>query len=261
MNKIFVQPPFDSSFDEFLEFAIVNQYNIEIASFAYPDVLDGKWQKLVKKYKAHLKDFEGIISLHGAFFDLIVASLDKKVSKVAEERIYLNLEIAQSLNAKYVVFHANYNPSIRGPWYSSKWVKSNAAFWKKALKKYKTTIVLENFAEPNPYVLRQLLDEVDSSRLKICLDTGHMNVYSEVDAGEWFSVLGKDICYMHLNDNKGDFDAELITGRGNINWRKVSRDMSKIRPSVVLEVGTIEKTIKSLEYFKKYRIYPYDRQI
>jgi len=257
MSRVFVQPPQDTAFDEFLGYAVENNCNIEIASFAYPEVLDGGWRNLVKKYKVSLKSFKGDIAIHGAFFDLNISSYDKKIRKVAEERIYQNLEIAKSLGAKYAVFHANYNVSIRGPRYSAKWIKANSDFWSKVLKKYRITVLLENFAEPAPAILRQLLDEVSSPRLKICLDTGHLNVYSKVSVAKWFSVLGKDISYLHLNDNKGDFDAELVPGKGKINWNKMSKLMAKIKPAVVLEVGTIEKTKKTTGYLKKHKIYPF----
>lgn len=73
-------------------------------------------------------------------------------------------------------------------------------------------------------------------------------------------MLGEDIVYMHVNDNKGDFDNELALGEGNINWRKFSDLIEKygIAPEIVFEVGTLEKTMQSLEYFQKRNIYPFN---
>jgi len=72
-------------------------------------------------------------------------------------------------------------------------------------------------------------------------------------------VLNKDIPYMHINDNKGDADNELIPGEGAINWKEFSDLIKKcqISPEIVFEVRTLEKTIKSIKYFKENNIYSF----
>jgi sugar phosphate isomerase/epimerase len=260
MSKIFVQPPDNDSFDEFLSYAKEHGYNLEIASFAYSRVLDTNWQEILEHHQQKLRGFAGAISVHGAFMELIIHSRDEKIREVARDRILQNLEIAKALGSKYIVFHANYNPLIRHEGYRKNWVKQNALFWSQVLEKYKIIVLLENLWEPTPQTLRKLLDEVGSSRLKICFDTGHTNIFSEASLEEWFDVLGEDIAYVHVNDNKGDVDLELAPGEGNIDWREFSDLIEKyqIAPEIVFEVGTLERTIQSLQYFKKEKIYPFN---
>jgi sugar phosphate isomerase/epimerase len=260
LSKIYMQPPDSNSFDEFLSYAKEQGYNLEIASFAYSSVLDSNWQDILKDHQQKLRGFEETISLHGAFQELIVHSRDKKIREVAKDRIFLNLEIARALNAKYIIFHGNFNPLIRHEAYKKNWIEQNAIFWSGVLERYHIIVVLENLWEPKPEMFRKLLDEVKSSRLKICFDTGHANIFSKVPLEEWFAVLGKDIVYMHINDNKGDVDNELAPGEGDIDWRKFSDLIEKYRiaPEIVFEVGTLEKTIQSLEYFQKENIYPFN---
>ena len=95
--------------------------------------------------------------------------------------------------------------------------------------------------EGSPDVFRKLLDEVNSPQLKICFDTGHANIFSKVPVSEWFDVLGKDIPYMHVNDNKGDVDNELVPGEGSINWQEFSGNIKKheMTPNIVFEVGSL----------------------
>ena len=257
-EKIFIQPQ-DENFDEFLKYATENDYNLEIATFASSDVLDTNWESILKKYKNKLKSFKGVISTHGTFRDLFITSRDAKIRKVAEERIYHNLEIAKELNAKYIVFHGNFNSHIGHKIYEEKWIKKNIEFWKKVVKKYKIIIVLENLWEPHPELFKGLIRGVNSPFLKVCFDTGHANIFSKVPAAKWFSVLKDDIVYIHVNDNKGKLDSELIPGKGNINWKAFSATIkkNKIKPNVVFEVGSLEKTIKSINYFKKNKIYPF----
>lgn len=260
MSKIFIQPPDNDSFDEFLSYAKEHGYNLEIASFAYSRVLDSNWQEILADHQQKLLGFSGTISLHGAFMELIIHSRDRRIREVAKDRISLNIEIAEALNAKYIVFHGNFNPLIRHESYKKNWIEQNAIFWSEFLDRYHIIVVLENLWEPTPEIFRKLLDEVNSSRLKICFDIGHTNIFSKVALEEWFSMLGEDIVYIHVNDNNGDVDNELAAGEGNINWQKFSKLTEKYRiaPEIVFEVGTLEKTIQSLEYFQKENIYPFN---
>ena len=255
-SKIFIQP-IEKNFDEFLKYAIKNEYNLEIASFAFGDTLDTNWKSLLKEYKPKLKNFSGIISTHGAFHDLNLNSRDKKIRKIAEQRIYHNLDIATALNAKYIVFHSNFNPMIRHKGYKIKWIKRNIEFWKNVTKKYKITIVLENLWEPYPELFKEIVEGVNSPYLKVCFDVGHANIFSKVPITKWFSVLKDNIVYLHINDNKGKVDDELIPGKGNIDWKSISKSLkkNKIEPNMIFEVGSLENTIKAIEYFKKNKLF------
>ena len=259
VTNIFVQP-FLSGFDDLLTYAKEHTYNIEIASFAFADVLDSGWQNVLEDYKYKLKDFKNTISVHGAFQDLILHSRDKRISETAMSRYIQNLEIAKQLKAKYIVFHGNFNPLINHESYIRNWTEQNTRFWSEAISKYDITILLENVWEGSPEIFRKLLDEVKSSQLKICFDTGHANIFSKVPISEWFNVLGKDIPYMHINDNKGDKDNELVPGEGTINWQEFSNNIKKyeMTPNIVFEVGSLEKTKLAIQYFKENNIYPFD---
>lgn len=249
----------ESDFDVKLKYAQANGFGLEIATFAFPEILDTRWRKLLNYYRKRLKGFPNTISMHGAFIDLILNSKDNEVRKVAEERIKLNLKIAKRIGAKYIVFHGNFNPMITSETYRGNWIKANALFWKSAIKKYGVTVCLENLWEKDPSLFRELLDAVKSPKLKVCFDTGHTNIFSEAPMKSWFSVLGKDIAYVHAHDNKGKVDNELVPGEGTINWRSFSKVIkeSRLSPKVIFEVGTMEKTVKSVEYFRKNKIYPF----
>ncbi len=261
MSRIFLQPPDQKSFDEFLECAKQGGYNLEIACYADPDVLDGNWQEILEDQRRKLRHFEGTISLHGPFLGLCLHSRDSRIKRVARERILQGLEIAHTLEAKYVVFHGNFVPLIGQESYKRNWIAKNADFWSEALAKYDDlTVLLENLWEPTPELFREVLDRVNSSRLKICFDTGHAHIFSRVPFEEWFTVLKNDLIYMHVNDNKGDVDNELVPGKGDIDWLKLSGLIEKyqIAPNMVFEVGTLEMTAASLQYFRERRIYPFN---
>jgi sugar phosphate isomerase/epimerase len=261
MSRIFLQPPYQKSFDDFLEYAKRGGHNLEIACFADPDVLDGNWREVMEDHRRKLLHFEGTISLHGPFLGLYIHSRDSRIRQVARDRIFQGMEIARGLGGKYIVFHGSFIPLIRQESYKRNWVAQNADFWSEVLGKYDLTVLLENVWEPNPELFREVLDRVNSPRLKICFDTGHAHIFSKVPFEEWFAVLGDDLVYMHINDNQGDVDNELVPGEGDIDWVELSGliERYQIAPNMVFEVGTLEKTAASLEYFKENRIYPFDK--
>lgn len=226
---------------------------MEIASFAYSNVLDTTWHHMVEDYKENLRNFSGKISVHGAFLDLVIHRKDEKIREGSQKRILQNLEIARILHGQYGVFHRNFNSLITHESYKTNWVRQNALFWSDVLTTYHCTGLLENMWEPRPDLFRTVLDTVKSSRLKICFDRGHAHNFSKAPFEEWISVLQDDIVYMHINDNNGDVDSELVPGDGSINWQEVSDVMGEysIAPEIGLRWERLKKRCKQLTILEK----------
>ena len=47
MSKIYVQPLVQETFSDFVDFADQNLFNLEIATFAYANVYDADWSKIL----------------------------------------------------------------------------------------------------------------------------------------------------------------------------------------------------------------------
>jgi sugar phosphate isomerase/epimerase len=271
MSMIYVQPRIwkshgivehaDYCFEDFLKFAKANSCNLELGTFAYANALDSNWRSLVKEHQRALSAFKGKVSVHGVFQDICIHSNDSKIAEVSKQRILRNMDVAQSLSAKYVVFHANFNPFVYGELYKSNWIARNASFWKDVLDQYETTVLLENFWESSPEIFNALLNKVNLPRLKVCLDTGHVNAFSKVPIDEWVAKLNKQIPYMHFSDNMGNSDQHLEIGCGNIKWQALTAILEKhqVTPEIVLETETIKKTHESLTYLERNKVYPFNR--
>ena len=284
MSKIFICIGSANSFDAILEYAKEHRYNLEVSNkiFCEPRILDTNWRELVKDYQQKLHGFKGAISVHGAHYDLVyteqkreeelrklaIHSEDKKVREVSRQKIFQSIEIVRELKAKRVVFHGDFNPLVRGERYKPNWIERDVIFWSEVVEKYPSIeVVLENTMEPRPEIFRTVLDEVNSSRLKICLDIGHVSVWAEVPVEEWIAVfeewiavLGEDIRSIHTHDSSGYVD-HLIPGKGAINWQEFSDLIAKyqIDPDIVFEVNPLETTIQSLKYFREENIYPFNK--
>jgi sugar phosphate isomerase/epimerase len=256
MKKILIQPS-KSNFSEYTKFATNHNFQFEIIDFAFADLLDIKNDKLatIEFYKNKIRNGENkIISIHGAFLDLYLNSPDKKIKKVAEQRIIENLRIADELNIKHTVFHTNSLPMMGNSFYYKNWITTQVNFWKKHLPKYKTTVLLENMWDKTPNLLDEVLNKVNSKKLKVCFDTGHCNVFSNVKMENWFKTLRNKITYIHINDNAGDMDSELPPGMGTIDWIKLNALIEKYceDPILVLELKNLDYLNQGIDYLTKH---------
>jgi len=259
MSRVVIQPN-QFSLDTALDVAKQFDYNLEIVAFARAQILDKGWEELLEEHKDKLQGFRGSISIHGIITDILIHSTDSKIQEVSKNRVYHCLDISKALGAQFVVFHSNFNPLLKFERYYRNWVEKHTDFWSEVTSKYDFIILLENMWEPTPEIFRILLDEVKSPRLKICLDTGHANIYSKIPIKDWIGCLGKDIPYMHVDDNLGDIDNHLVAGDGDINWKEFSDSIKEanIYPQIVFEGVTLENTLKSIDYFRKEGIYPFN---
>ncbi len=258
MSKLFVQPLHHDNLIEIVDFAVAQNYNLEIASFAYANAFEMDWQKVLQMHIDVLRGFKGKISFHGVFQDVLVHSSDAMIAEVSQKRIFESIKTASTVGAKQIVFHGNFNPFISDPFYFQFWVERNAAFWKKTLKSFDGVILLENLWESSPEALCKLLETINESRLKVCFDVAHANVFSKLPMDKWIEMLGSKIQCLHYSDNNGLTDQHLEVGAGKIDWTKLTSLLEKqgLEPEVVFEIGELRKIEKSIKYLKDKRIYP-----
>ncbi len=253
-SKILIQP-YWSQRHSFYELAGKYGCGFELVSFAMPSVIDSKEQRKeqMSAFQQELRNFSGYKTFHGPFIDLVLHSPDKKIAKLSQDRIREGIEMALNLGCSHIVFHCSINMLIRNQSYFKKAVEDQADFWSAVSKEYpEICICLENMWEDSPDLLKDIIKKSNSEHVKSCLDLGHMNVFSSLDASRWFDTMKEDIVYMHWNDNDGDRDLELALGEGNIDWKKMVNFTSQLseHPLIVLEVGDIVNVEKSFEYLK-----------
>jgi sugar phosphate isomerase/epimerase len=236
--------------------ALARSYSagLELQGFAQPDTLDGDWGGMVRRYQAQLKGFENGLSMHGAFLDMVSASPDARVVQVARERYTHNLQIADMLGARHVVFHANFITSIRVPSYRQDWTRRQIDFWGLMVQQAERlgiTVLLENMWEAEPSIIGDVLDAVQSPHLKACLDVGHAHLFSDVKFEDWVEALGDHLIYTHMNNNPGHIDDHRALDDGVIDYKAVLGLLRALPspPIFTLEVGSIEEIRRSLPYF------------
>ncbi len=111
---------------------------------------------------------------------------------------------------------------------ASKTWELNLAFMSELLefaKKQDVTICLENmpfrnFSLATPTQILKFVKTMNDEHFKICLDTGHVAVFSGSSVGDSVYELGEELKVLHIHDNMGDRDSHLCPTKGIIDWSK-----------------------------------------
>lgn len=115
-----------------------------------------------------------------------------------------------------------------------------------ALEDYGVTAELENtfdyrrvqqpgfppFTYTSARDMLELIQGIDSPRVRLCLDTGHANIAGQ-DVPAMIRAYGQNLQVLHLNDNFGLIgpvyeDLHLFPGHGNLNWSEIFRALREI---------------------------------
>ncbi len=240
-----------------LHYAKENGYGVEITSFSWPPLINDEQNGLAKElevFREELADFTGIKTFHGPFDGLIPHSMDNDVRALAKKRFCDAINQAKYLGAQKIIFHTGINVSGKSPGYYENIIKKQAEFWNEILKETAgIQICLENMNEKTPAIFKNIIEAVDSNRLKCCIDIGHANVWGEAPVADWISELGEYAGHFHFSDNFGKWDEHLAVGDGAIDWDLVLKTIAEINSgqTATLEVVTSENNIKSIEYIMK----------
>jgi len=227
------------------------QCGLELHLFSEPAVLSDGLAETISSYQKQLRGFQGRLGIHGAFYDMISASLDPEIVAVTRKRFRQNLHIAAELQAEYVVFHANYMGGFKLANYRPGWHERQVAFWNTLLAEAAplgVTVLLENMWASDPTIICDVLAAVDQPCFRACLDVAHAALYSDRPVEEWITVLGPYLHACHLNNHDGQMDLHWPLGKGIIDYPAVLA-MLRARlqaPLLTLELPDWESIKESL---------------
>lgn len=252
--KFLIIPKLDEM-EESLRLAEKYGFGFEYNDFFIPDVMDDEklTDDIVSRYKAHkLPEY---CTMHGAFFDVLIFSSDKKIRKISEERIIQSLEIARKIGARGVVFHTNHTSDLTSEQYVLGWLDRNEEFWRKVLPRYPDLeIYMENMFDRTPDMLCGIAERLsDLPNFGVCFDYAHAVVFgSDIDG--WVDAVSPYVKHIHINDNDLENDLHLAVGDGRINWEHFKTcfegKLSSAK-SVLIETSSLENQRRSAEFLTK----------
>ncbi len=243
-----------NNLDESLKLAEEYGFGFEYNDFFVPDIMDDKEKKkeIISTYKS--VKLPAYNTMHGAFFDVIIFSEDRKICEVADYRIRESIETALEIDAKGVVFHTNHTPMLKSDFYISGWLDKNSEYWSHICDEYKDIdIYIENMFDDTPMMLKKLSENLsDKKNFGVCLDYAHAHVFGD-NADDFVKELSSFTKHIHINDNDLEADLHLAVGDGKIDWnifKKCFEDSFENVKSVLIETSDINYQRKSAEYLK-----------
>lgn len=258
-NKLFVVPEIQS-IDEFLAIAQEFGTGFELNDFFRPELLENE-SAIAERIEFYKKKMPSAgCTIHGAFFDIMIFSLDPGIRRLSRERIWSGMRTASELSAQAIIFHTNYISTVRIREYIQAWIDINDSFWREVCDEFKdVTVYIENSYDPTPFPLNELMDGLsDVQNMGICLDYTHASL-SDAPIEQWVETLKDKVSHVHLNDHDGKADMHMPVGSGVTDWVKCTELMRRLGDvSVLIEVMGINETRQSLEYMKKHRVFPFD---
>ncbi|MDO4501036.1 MAG: sugar phosphate isomerase/epimerase family protein [Erysipelotrichaceae bacterium] len=240
---------------------LADEYNLafEYNDFFKPAVL--KDDELIKEkiaFYKNLKRDRSSDTLHGAFYDITIHSDDPDIYEISKKRIVKCMEIAKELGVKGVIFHTNFIANFKEDFYKRGWLIKNEQFFRELANKYQDIdIYMENMFDDEADLLAELAKQLsDLKNFGVCFDVAHERVFGIKDFKEQLKPYTR---HMHINDNNGLSDQHKPVGEGIVDWKAYSDFASEVKPSVLIEVTSIEGQKKSIEFLKNNHLYPFNR--
>ena len=218
---------------------------VEIAEYCTAWNMDREYPQTDERLRGALAGNPRRI-LHGPFNELFPCAIDPEARNLAARRYRQAIALARDYGADKVVIHAGFNPWLYYPvWFR----EQSAVFWREFLAEDPgVEIVLENVLEQEPEWMTEILRAVDSPRLRLCLDVGHVNAYSPVDTAEWLRRCAPWISHFHLHNNNGTRDAHDPLFRGSIPMEELLTLAGELCPEATftLELPNAENSAREL---------------
>lgn len=99
-------------------------------------------------------------------------------------------------------------------------------------EKWDVTLCVENLPFRNNPIskvseVKRLVRTINHPRVKVCLDTGHANIFSS-DIASDVRLLGDDLAALHVHDNTGWCDAHKLPYCGKLKWCELLTALGEI---------------------------------
>lgn len=140
--------------------------------------------------------------------DLNPVSPNVDVAFLSKQRILESLEWAKTLKAQYLIVPSFYQPAAVTHRQVNTWVNWMSGFWETMAAEYlancEMTVLLRNQFDPTPDALLKIVTRVNSPFVKVALDVGYVDLFSELSAIDWFEQLAQHTLYVRLQNQDGE---------------------------------------------------------
>lgn len=122
----------------------------------------------------------------------------------------------------------------------------NVKFMTELLKTAKNegvTICYENmpflsYSISKPDDILRVVKEINDDNFKICLDTGHANIFDDWSPARVMREMGEYVKTLHVHDNRWQQDMHLLPFHGTIDWLDFGTSLKEVKFDGVLSLET-----------------------
>ena len=218
--------------------ALAREFGLGLELIGFCDVRRLEDGEFIHAQSARLEGLSGR-AIHAPYYELAPCAIDPMIRAVAMLRMRQTAQVCVRLGVKRMIVHSGYAPQVYFPeWF----VPKSIDFWREFLREMPgdLELMVENVLDVGPEPLRAVMDGVGDDRLKICLDVGHANVYSETSVEEWIGALGARIGHVHLHNNSGIRDEHAPLNAGNMDMRCVFEKLDRCAPEAVISIESMD---------------------
>ena len=238
-ERLFLSTIADDAVQTAREFGL----GVELAQFCLAENMDKTPPDVQASLDAALEVPRRV--LHAPFAELCPAAIDPLVRAVTRRRFLQAAALAKRYGAEKMVVHSGFIPLVYYPeWFAPQ----SAAFWREFLNDVDgLTLCVENVMETSPDALRQVAEQVNDPRLRICFDVGHAFCQSG-ELAPWLDALAPYSSHVHLHNNHGAFDEHLGLPDGTLDMAAVIRQLEALAPQATytLEVRSARASVEWL---------------
>ena len=243
-NKLFISSIASNAKDNALKYGL----GLEICEFATADNMDLNYEEYSKIVNDNIKGIDNIC-FHGPFNELFPSAIDTKVRNLTMERFKQGYELALQYDAKKIIFHSGYYSNM---YYHSWFKEKSIEFWKEFMKSVSGNLIvcIENVFDNDPDVLNDIIDSVNNPNLKLCLDIGHVNTYTDISVVEWIKRCNTRISHFHIHNNDGHIDNHRSINNGTIDIKEVLDTILEYCKDATITIESIESN-ESIEWLER----------
>ncbi|MGA1861814.1 TIM barrel protein [Deferribacter thermophilus] len=193
---------------------------------------------------------EQIKTVHLPFFDINLGSKNRTIAQKSLDILEKFCYQINDLNISNAVLHHNYSPyhyAFMEDEFVKRFVEMLSILIEKTKPNYR--ICLENVFEDTPSVIYKILISMNSTKIGVCFDFGHFNLFSKVDLEFWLSLLKDKIYEYHVHNNFGIRDEHNSLDKGTFDYKKAFDIL--IPEIIVVENNNIDDFKTSVKIIEK----------
>ncbi len=252
--QIFITSSVEKNIKESAQLAQKLGTGLEISRLPGMEKIDNNFPAIIQDLKKQLEGFEGDKTFHGIFSDLNPATKDNAIKQIVNKRFQQSFEAALAVNAKSVVFHSGHK-GMKHKLSVNNFIDGSIIFWKEYIKQFEDKeifVCIENVLEDSPENLIKITDEVNSPFLKVCFDTGHANICSQIPHCEWIKMYKQRLHHMHWHNNFKTNDDHAGIKYGTVNFLNIIETLKtqNLSPLIVFEMFNKEELVESINIIR-----------